>query len=75
MRKRRRLTMAKSTTNIAFKNCQISLAENAIYEFQKEEVVTYVLSDVLRKFEGDNRMVNLTIQETSELEMPNEEGE
>lgn len=62
--------MAKQTTNYAFKNCQISLADNAIYEFQKEEVVTYVLSDVLRQFEGDNRMVNLTIQETSELEPP-----
>ena len=59
--------MAKQTTNYAFKNCQISLADNAIYEFQKDEVVTYVLSDVLKEFEGENRMVDLTLKETSEL--------
>lgn len=60
--------MAKKTKNYAFKNCQISLADNAIYEFQKEEIVTYVLSDILREFEGENRMVDFNIKETSELE-------
>lgn len=65
--------MAKQTTNYAFKNCQISLADNAIYEFQKEEIVTYVLSDVLKEFEGEHRMVDLTIKETSDLASTTEE--
>lgn len=67
--------MAKQTVNYAFKNCQISLADNAIYEYQKEEMITYVLSDILKQFDGDNRLVNLTIQETSELDSNTPEGD
>lgn len=60
--------MAKQTLNYAFKNAQISLKDNMIYEFGKDEVKEYVLSDVLRKFEGEGKMVDLTIKETSDLE-------
>lgn len=61
--------MAKQTLNYAFKDCQISLADNLISEFKKGELVgTYVLSDILKKFEGEDKLVNFTINEASELE-------
>lgn len=67
MRMRRLIYMAKQTLNYAFKNAQISLEDNLIYEFGKDDVKEYVLSDILRKFEGEGKMVDITIKETSDL--------
>jgi len=60
--------MGKQTLNYSFKNAEISLEDNTITEIGKEEIKTYVLTDILRKFEGEGKKVNLTIQESSELE-------
>jgi hypothetical protein len=66
--------MAKQTLNYVFKNATISLEDNEIVEHGKEDVKVYVLSDVLKKFEGEDKKVNITIKETSELEADDLEG-
>jgi hypothetical protein len=66
--------MAKQTLNYAFKNATISLEDNEIVKHGKEDVKVYVLSDVLKKFEGENKKVDITIKETSELEADDLEG-
>ena len=65
--------MAKQNLTYTFKSCQISLEDNEITEFGKEETKTYVLSDILRKFEGEDKRVDISIKETSELEPEGEE--
>jgi YonK protein len=67
--------MAKQTLNYAFKNCSISLSENSITEYGKEDIKTYVLSDILKKFEGEGKTVDLTIKESSDLEPDEIDGE
>ncbi|MEM4994998.1 YonK family protein [Priestia sp. SB1] len=67
--------MAKQTLNYTFKNAQISLENNEIVEHGKEDIKTYVLSDILKKFEGENKTVDITIKETSELEADEVDGE
>jgi hypothetical protein len=67
--------MAKQTLNYSFKNAEISLEDNTITEYNKEDIKTYVLSDVLRKFEGVDKKVDITIKETSDLEPDEVEGE
>lgn len=62
--------MAKQTLNYTFKNAQISLEDNMIYEYQKDEgVKEYTLSEILKKFEGENKRVDFSIKETSELDV------
>ena len=67
--------MAKQTLNYSFKNAVISLEENTITEYGKEDIKVYVLSDVLKKFEGENKTVDLTIKESSDLEPSEVDGE
>jgi len=67
--------MAKQTLNYSFKNAVISLEENTITEYGKEDIKVYVLSDVLKKFEGENKTVDLTIKESSDLEPSEIDGE
>lgn len=67
--------MAKQTLNYMFKNAVISLEENTITEYGKEDIKVYVLSDVLKKFEGENKTVDLTIKESSDLEPSEIDGE
>lgn len=67
--------MAKVSSTTQFKNCQISLEENTITEFTKEDIKTYVLSDVLKQFEGENKFLDITFKEASELEPTEVEGE
>ena len=73
--------MAEQTLNYAFKDCQISWEENLIREYKKGELVgTYVLSETFKQFEGEDKLVNFTINEASELEplpveLPEEELE
>jgi hypothetical protein len=67
--------MAKLNSSLSFKNSQISLADNTITEFGKDEVKVYVLSDVLRQFEGENKFLDITFKEASELEPSEIDGE
>lgn len=67
--------MAKQTLNYAFKNAVISLEENTITEYGKEDIKVYVLSDVLKKFEGENKTVDLSIKESSDIEPSEIDGE
>jgi hypothetical protein len=60
--------MAKQTLNYSFKNAVISLEENTIVEYGKEDIKVYVLSEILKKFEGENKTVDLNIKESSDLE-------
>lgn len=66
--------MAKQTLNYAFKNAVISLEDNTITEYGKEDIKVYTLSDVLSKFDGENKTVDLTIKESSEIEPDEHEG-
>lgn len=67
--------MAKQTLNYTFKNAVISLEENTITEYGKEDIKVYVLSDVLKKFEGENKTVDISIKESSDLEPSEVDGE
>lgn len=67
--------MAKQTLNYTFKNCVISLEDNTITEYGKEDIKTYVLSDVLKKFEGEEKTVDISIKESSDLEPSEIDGE
>lgn len=67
--------MAKQTLNYAFKNAVISLEENTITEFGKDDIKVYVLSEILKKFEGENKTVDLNIKESSDLEPSEIDGE
>ncbi|PKR82863.1 YonK family protein [Heyndrickxia camelliae] len=67
--------MAKQTLNYSFKNAVISLEENTITEYGKEDIKVYVLSDVLKKFEGENKTVDISIKESSDLEPSEVDGE
>lgn len=67
--------MAKQTLNYSFKNAVISLEENTITEYGKEDIKVYVLSDVLKKFEGENKTVDINIKESSDLEPSEIDGE
>jgi hypothetical protein len=67
--------MAKQTLNYSFKNAVISLEENTITEYGKEDIKVYVLSDVLKKFEGENKTVDFNIKESSDLEPSEIDGE
>lgn len=67
--------MAKQTLNYSFKNAVISLEENTITEYGKEDIKVYVLSDVLKKFEGENKTVDISIKESSDLEPSEIDGE
>ena len=67
--------MAKQTLNYSFKNAVISLEENTITEYGKDDIKVYVLSDVLKKFEGENKTVDFNIKESSDLEPSEIDGE
>jgi hypothetical protein len=67
--------MAKQTLNYSFKNAVISLEENTITEYGKDDIKIYVLSEVLKKFEGENKTVDLSIKESSDLEPSEIDGE
>lgn len=66
--------MAKQTLNYSFNNSVISLEDNTITEYGKKDVKVYVLSDILSKFEGEGKLVDLTIKESSEIEPDEHEG-
>lgn len=67
--------MVKQTLNYSFKNAVISLEENTIVEYGKEDIKVYVLSEILKKFEGENKTVDLNIKESSDLEPSEIDGE
>lgn len=64
--------MAKLNHTISFKNAEISLEDNQIVEFFKDEALTHRLSDIINRFNG--KKVNITFQEVSELEPESHEG-
>lgn len=59
--------MAQFEGKTIFKKAQISLEDNTIYEFTKDEIKEYILSDVLEKFKGDNVFVELKFYEQKEI--------
>ncbi len=67
--------MAKQTVNFNFKNCVISLDENTITEYGKDDIKVYVLSDVLKKFEGEDKTVDFVIKESSDIVPSEVDGE
>lgn len=67
--------MAKQTLNYTFKGAVISLEENTITEYGKDDIKVYVLSEVLKKFEGEGKTVDLSIKESSDLEPSEVDGE
>jgi len=67
--------MAKINNTLTFKNAQISLEENTITEYTKDNIKVYVLSDVLRQFEGEEKFLDITFKEASELAPSEVDGE
>lgn len=59
--------MAKKSLNVTFKNAQLDLENGTITEFLKEETRTYRLIDELSKFVGENRFVDITLKESTDL--------
>lgn len=59
--------MAQFKGETIFKKSHIDLAENKLYEFGKDEIKEYVLSDVLNKYSGDNMFVELKFYEQKEV--------
>ncbi|WP_079709848.1 YonK family protein [Paraliobacillus ryukyuensis] len=64
--------MADYNHTISFKKSQLDLEEGTITEFKRDSTLTYRLLDELKKFEGEGRLIDLTIKEVTELE-PSEE--
>ena len=60
--------MAKGKTEVEFKKVQIDLEDNILYEFKKDETKEYVLSDLLKKYSGDNVYAYLKFFEEFEVE-------
>lgn len=59
--------MAQFKGETIFKKSQISLEDNILYEFGKEDIKEYVLSDLLKKYSGDNMFVELKFYEQKEV--------
>lgn len=66
--------MAKQNLTLNFKNAQISIDEDKIYEFTKDDVKVYSLSEEFSKFIGEGRFVDITLKEAVEVE-PKEDEE
>ncbi|MED4883892.1 YonK family protein [Bacillus smithii] len=64
--------MAKLNHTISFKNAEISLEDNQIVEFLKDETLSHTLSDIINRFAG--KKVDITFKEVSELEPESHEG-
>ncbi|MGG3987507.1 YonK family protein [Bacillus smithii] len=64
--------MAKLNHTISFKNAEISLEDNQIVEFLKDETLSHTLSDIINRFAG--KKVDITFKEVSELEPESYEG-
>ncbi|MNR52976.1 hypothetical protein D3C85_1729120 [compost metagenome] len=60
--------MAKKNLAYTFKKAQISLENNEITEYEKESINTFVLSDFLKQFEGEDMFVDFSIKQTTDLE-------
>ncbi|MGG2091258.1 YonK family protein [Bacillus sp. S13(2024)] len=67
--------MAKKNLAYNFKKAQISLDNNEIVEYEKDSVNTFILSDFLKQFEGDNVFVDFSIKMTTDLEPDEIDGE
>lgn len=67
--------MAKINNTLTFKNAQISLEENSITEYGKDDIKVYVLSNILRQFEGEEKFLDITFKEASELAPSEVDGE
>ncbi|MEL3959385.1 YonK family protein [Caldifermentibacillus hisashii] len=63
--------MAQFKGETVFKKAQISLEDNMIYEFTKDDIKEYVLSDVLNKFKDDNIFVELKFFEQKDISPEN----
>jgi Lhr-like helicase len=67
--------MAKLNHTLSFKNAEISLEENTITEYLKDRIEIHVLSDVLKRFAGADKKVDITFKEVTELEPSEIDGE
>lgn len=59
--------MAQFKGETVFKKSQISLEDNILYEIGKDEVKEYVLSDLINKYSGDNKFVEIKFYEQKEV--------
>ncbi len=59
--------MAQNNHTVSFKKAYLSLENGTITEVSKEGEHTYRLLDELRKFEGEDRLVDITIKEVNEI--------
>lgn len=64
--------MAKQDFSLTFKDATISLEDNEIVEYKKDEILTYTLSDVIARLQGEGRRFTISIKESTEL-TPDEE--
>lgn len=67
--------MAKLNHTLTFKNSEVSLSENTITEYLKDDIQVHILSDVLKRFEGENKKVDITFKEVADLEPSEIDGE
>ncbi len=59
--------MAQNNHTVNFKKAYLDLEQGLIVEVTKEGEQPYRLLDELRKFEGEDRLIDLTIKEVNEL--------
>lgn len=59
--------MAQFKGETVFKKVQIDLEDNILYEFNKEDVKEYILTDLLNKYKGDNVYMEIKFYEHKEL--------
>ncbi|SNZ09964.1 hypothetical protein SAMN05421503_1440 [Terribacillus aidingensis] len=59
--------MAKQNITQTFKKAKIDLEAGTLTEYD-DEIKVYQLEEILDAFEGENRMIDITIKEASELE-------
>lgn len=59
--------MGKEVINHSYKNCVISLEEDAVTEYGKDDIKVYKLSEILAKFEGEEKQVDFSIKSSSEI--------
>lgn len=67
--------MAKKNLTYQFKNATISLEENEIVEYDKDEnAEIHTLSDFIKLLEGEGRRFDITFKEATELAPTEREG-
>lgn len=59
--------MAKQDFSLTFKDSTISLEDNEIVEYKKEEILTHRLSDIVARLQGEGRRFTISFKESTEV--------